>query len=106
MCEIAAAHGDWLKPNKLEDIPAEHFGISEIGWPEVSSKINHSKELTKPEKELWQSTIKLPCASDYQVQGEVVKGFGRGSRLLGVPTGTLFYSDSECFSWYGFDKKG
>ena len=32
----------------------------------------------------------------YFTEGEVVKGFGRGSKELGIPTGDLFISDSLC----------
>jgi len=63
------------------------IGICEVKWPELPSKINKLKKLSKSEEELWQSTIKLSDTTEWQIQGEVVKGFGRGSKLLMVPTG-------------------
>ena len=62
-------------------------GLLECNWPKSALKIDLEVKLDSTGESLWNSTIKLPTDSKCEFQGKIVKGFGRGSRLLMMPTG-------------------
>ena len=65
------------------------LGLHECKWPSYEPKINLEIKLTGAQASLWKSIIKLPADQPRVFSGKVIKGFGRGSRLLRMPTGKI-----------------
>ncbi len=64
--------------------------MKEYKWPKLEKKIDTNKKCSENEEKIWRRVMKLPETPPCEFTGAVVKGFGRGSRLLMMPTGMFF----------------
>jgi len=77
----------------LSEINLENFGIHNAIWKEEKTVVDFECTLECFEFGYWHNVKKL--VSVIKLEGLVEKGFGRGSKLLGVPTANLSMSQKN-----------
>eukprot|EP00743_Colponemidia_sp_Colp-15_P005412 GILK01005817.1.p1 GENE.GILK01005817.1~~GILK01005817.1.p1 ORF type:complete len:394 (-),score=72.09 GILK01005817.1:92-1213(-) len=77
--------------SSLDTIQWSSFDVPPLVWPTPKSiPLDLATESTAPELVHWESAVRLN--SPVRLQGTVVPGYGRGSKMLGVPTANLSMS--------------
>lgn len=104
LCEKLKDFPDYNLFNSIRNIPIDFFSIFitfsdnckenlSYKFPEQSKKIDLQKILSESELQKWNKVIKMSdLVPNCEFSGNIVKGFGRGSRLLMMPTG-IFQND-------------
>lgn len=62
-------------------------GVAEIKWPILGSTVDVEHKCTESELALWNSVVPTPAEKPVVIEGRIVRGFGRGGKLLRMPTG-------------------
>lgn len=92
LTELLKHHKSFLSTFFFDDSPySEKFWKGEIKIKKKSNKKRERKKMsskvTADQVKRGETTISL---TPFNVKGTVIKGFGRGSKEIGIPTGSLF----------------